>query len=135
MEAAQIEIPNIPEGHQFRTWRIAVREAIASASRAPQQAFLWARKAEESNADFASLSQAEGFATLDSRLASVLRKVATGSLRHSINVEKEKLATPDKMMTGRQILLMICNHERAAEVDNNLLNIEDSSLSKWLEMT
>ena len=46
-EADKIELPNIPEGHQFRNWRIAVREAVASASRNPAAAFIWARKVEE----------------------------------------------------------------------------------------
>ena len=47
-EADKIELPSIPEGNQFRTWRIAVREAVASASRDPKAAFLWIRKVEAS---------------------------------------------------------------------------------------
>ena len=88
-EADKLELPRIPEGHQFRTWRLAVREAIASASRDPPRAFLWARKAEASDAEFAALAETEGFATLDSKLASALRNIVTGSRGHNINVEKE----------------------------------------------
>ena len=45
-EADKIELPNIPEGNHFRTWRIVVREAVASSSRGPKAAFLWIRKSE-----------------------------------------------------------------------------------------
>ena len=124
-EADKIELPSIPEGNQFRTWRIAVREAVASASRDPKAAFLWIRKVEASAAVPADLAETDGFATLDSKLASALRKVVTGSLGRSINVEKEKFASSGQMMTGRQILLMIYNHFRVTEVDNNILDLED----------
>ena len=88
-EADKIELPNIPEGNQFRTWRIAVREAVASASRDPKAAFLWIQKVEPAATSPGDLSETDGFATLDSKLASALRKVVTGALNRSINVEKE----------------------------------------------
>ena len=102
-----------------------MREAIASASRDPPRASLWARTADAHNASSDTLAETEGLATLDSKLASALRKVVAGSLGCSINVEKEKLASAGKMMTGRQILLMIYNYFRVAEVDNNILDLED----------
>ena len=89
-EADKLELPNIPEGNQFRTWRIAVREAIASVSRDPPRAFNWARKVEEPNVVSDSLVETEGFATLDSKLATALRKVVTGTLGRIINVEKRE---------------------------------------------
>ena len=71
------------------------------------------------------LAQNEGLAPLDSKLATALRRVVTGSLGRIINAEKEKLTTSGKVMTGRQILLMIYNHFRVTEVDNTILGVED----------
>ena len=102
-----------------------MREAIASASREPQRAFLWASKVKTNGVEFDALAETEGLATLDSKLASALRKLVTGSLGCSINVEKEKLATAGRMMTGRQLLLMIYSQYRVTEVDNNILDLED----------
>ena len=124
-EADKIELPNIPEGNHFRTWRIAVREAVASSSRDPKAAFLWIQKVEATRTSSADLAETDGFATLDSKLATALRKVVTGTLSRSVNVEKEKLAASGQMMTGRQILLMIYTHFRVTEVDNNMLDLED----------
>ena len=83
------------------------------------------RKVEALTVTSADLAETDGFATLDSKLASALRKVVTGSLSRTINVEKEKLAAQGQMMTGRQILLMIYEHFRVTEVDNNILDVED----------
>ena len=107
-ESDKIELPSIPEGNQFRTWRIAVREAVASASRDPKAAFLWIQKVEPADTSSSDLYETDGFATLDSKLASALRKVVTGALNRSINVEKEKHASSGKTMTGRQILHRSC---------------------------
>ena len=112
-EDDKLELPNSPEGNQFRTWRIAAREAVASASRDPKAAFHWLRKVEAAAVTLEDLAETDGCATLDSKPANALRKVVTCSLGRSINVEKEKLAANGQMMTGRQLLMMSYNHFRA----------------------
>ena len=59
-DADKIELPNIPGGNQFRTWHIAVREAVASASRDPKAAFLWARKVEATTATSVDFAETDG---------------------------------------------------------------------------
>ena len=59
-EADNIEVPNLPEAHQFIKWKAIVREAVASASRNPQAAFLWVRDVETAT-DISTLSESAGF--------------------------------------------------------------------------
>ena len=65
-----------------------MREAVASASRQPQEAFLWVREVEQCS-DIARLEDSDGFHTLDSKLASALARIVTGTLGRSIDVERE----------------------------------------------
>ena len=112
----------MPDVQQSRTWKLFVREAVASASREPQKAFLWVQQVESPGVTADMLSDSTPFSTLDFKLAHALAKVVTGTLGRSINVEKEKLANEGKMMTGRQILLMIYQHFRLTEVEGHIMD-------------
>ena len=57
----------------------------------PRPLFLWVQKVETAATTPEDLAETDGFATLDSKLASALRKVVTGSLGRSINVERRNL--------------------------------------------
>ena len=74
---------DIPEGNQLRSMRGAVREAVASASRAPRAAFQRCSSAEANSVSFGSLADTDGFATLDVKPASALRKVTAGARARS----------------------------------------------------
>ena len=72
-EADKMEILNLIDAAQFRTWKAAVREAVASASKGPQLAFQWIRMVEAPNITVEKFIDSDGFPTLDSKLASALR--------------------------------------------------------------
>ena len=123
-EADNIEIPNLPDTAHFRKWKANVREAVASASRDPNAAFLWVRDV-ENTVDRTSLGDSSGFSTLDSKLAAALAKVLTGALGRSIDVEKEKLAQDGRLMKGREILHVIYKHFKVSEAEGHILDFQD----------
>ena len=124
-EADKIEIPNLTDVAQFRSWKTAVREAVASASKAPQLAFQWVRKVETPNMTVEKFIDSEGFPTLDSKLASALSRVTKGMLGRNITLEQEKQASHGRMMNGRQILLMVYQHFRITETEGHIMDFQD----------
>ena len=91
-DAEQVRIPALPKAPQFRSWRLAVRDEVASASGDPDAGFAWIRQVELPEATEKSLLDSGKFASLDAKLAAGIAKVAQGDLGRTINNAKEKFA-------------------------------------------
>ena len=100
-----------------------VREAVASASRNPQETFLWVRDV-ETVTDVSLLSESVGCSTIESKLAAALAKVVTGTLGRTIDVDKEKHAR-GRLMKGREILFMVYKHVKVSEAEGHTLDLQD----------
>jgi hypothetical protein len=87
-----VNIPPLPKAPQFRSWKLAVRDEIASASGDPDAGFAWIYQVESPDVKIEDLDNSGEFASLDAKLAAGIAKVAQGDLGRAISTEKEKLA-------------------------------------------
>jgi hypothetical protein len=125
-EADTVKIPQLPTAAQFKSWKNAVRSAVSSASRYPEQAFKWIMEVEESESAYTKLAEcSKKFETLDAKLSSALTLVCKGELGRKITLRTEEEAKAMKLIRGRQILWLIYEEYRINEEAGSLNNITD----------
>ena len=71
-------VPPLPKAPQFRSWKLAVRDEIASASGDPDAGFAWIYQVESPDVQIEDLDNSGEFASLDAKLAEGIAKVAQG---------------------------------------------------------
>jgi hypothetical protein len=103
-EADVVRISALPRAPQFRSWKLSVRDEVASASGDPDAGFKWILQVELPDSTFDTLGDSADFGSLDAKLAAGLAKVAQGDLGRSISTAKERLALQGIFMKGRQAL-------------------------------
>ncbi|CAE7938904.1 Pacrg, partial [Symbiodinium necroappetens] len=112
-EAESIRFPDFPNPESYRSWKIAVREAVRAASDKPDEAFNWVQEVYERTATNESLRGK--FLTLDTKILNALSRVAKGELNRQIINYKESEA----------ILFMFEQFFKANEAAGSLYSVED----------
>ncbi len=80
---------------------------------------------EAPDAKFETLADAEGFDSLDAKLAAALAKLATGHLGRRMTHAIEVAAKSDAMVGGRQLLHIVYNHYKISDEIGLVYNFSD----------
>ena len=102
-EAETIRLPDFPNPESYRTWKIAVREAVRAASDKPDEAFNWVQEVYEKTATNEALRITGKFLALDTKILNALSRVAKGELNRQIINYKESEAAAGRAVRGRQV--------------------------------
>ena len=124
-EAETVPISHLPRAPGFRCWKLAHRDEFASAPGAPDDGYAWIFKVERPGITFDDLESCEEFPSLDAKLAAAFSKVVQGDLSHRINPLKDQLAAQRRLVKGRQILLMVCQHNQINAAEGAILDFVD----------
>ncbi len=128
-EAESVKLQALPRAPAFRNWKMAVRNEVAAASGDPHNAFKWIIEVDSGK----SIDEFDGsgaFPSLDAKLAAAITKIVSGNLSHKIHLAMETRAKTGRMLTGRQMLLMVYDHYKISEVEGALLDFEDLTMVK-----
>ena len=109
----------------FRTWKLQLRDEVASASGDPDAAFRWLNEVERDSVEIEQYASSGRFPSLDAKLAAALSRILTGDLLHQVNLLKERYAKMGLLLKGRQILWQIYKHYKISEADGALLDLRD----------
>ena len=82
-------------------------------------------RVEAEDANFETLGDSEGFASLDAKLAAALAKISHGELGRRITHTMEVQAKAGRMVNGRQILHQIYQNYRVNEEAGALYDFTD----------
>ena len=129
-EAESIRFPDFPNPESYRSWKIAVREAVRAASDKPDEAFNWVQEVYEKTATNESLRTTGKFLTLDTKILNALSRVAKGELNRQIINYKESDAAAGRAVRGRQVLFMFSQFFKTNEAAGSLYSVEDLSKVK-----
>ena len=91
---------------KWRSWKLETTTAIATASKSPAKAFIWAREVEKTfirGESSDKLNDPAPFRTLDTKLAHAMGKIISGELSRKLTLKRERAAAEDKLVTGREI--------------------------------
>jgi hypothetical protein len=125
-----VKVPSLPNPQQHRGWKSAIRIEIAAANRKGDEGFTWALKAESASVTYEELADSDGFASLDSKLAAALTKIANGELGRRITLAVENEALRGRMLRGRQILWLIHEFHKYDEEQGALYDFTDLTAVK-----
>ena len=124
-EAETIRLPDFPNPESYRSWKIAVREAVRAASDKPDEAFNWVQEVYEKTATNEALRVTGKFLTLDTKILNSLSRVAKGELNRQIINYKESEAAAGRAVRGRQVLFMFEQFFKTNEAAGSLYSVED----------
>ena len=124
-EAESIKLPDFPNPENYRSWKIATREAVRAASDRPDEAFDWILAVDDRHAGHSSLRDPGKFVTLDTKLPAALTKVAKGELARQLLNFKETEAGERRAVRGRQVLYLFDQHLKTNEEIGSLYSVED----------
>ena len=105
-EADSITFSPLPPPQKFRSWKLAFKEHITSASGDPGLALRWMGDVNRATS-WQELKQVKRSISLESKIASDLNKIIHGELGRKIGLLKERLATTEKLSLGRQIVWLV----------------------------
>ena len=109
-ETDTISLLPMPTTATFRSWKIVLRNEVASASGDPDNGFKWITEVERQGANLAHLYESGPFRSLDAKLAASLTKIITGEFARQIYILTEEGASKGKLLRGRQILFLLYQH-------------------------
>ncbi|CAE7940585.1 Pacrg, partial [Symbiodinium necroappetens] len=118
-EAETIRLPDFRNPESYRSWKIAVREAVRAASDRPDEAFNWVQEVYEKTATNEALRTTGKFSTLDTKILNALSRN-----RQIINY-KESEAAAGRAVRGRQVLFMFEQFFKTNEAAASLYSVED----------
>ena len=124
-EAESIRLPDFPNPESYRSWKIAVREAVRAASDRPDEAFNWVQEVYEKTATSDALRTTGKFITLDTKILNALSRVAKGELNRQIINYKESEAAAGRAVLRRQVLFMFEQFFKTNEAAGSLHSVED----------
>ena len=124
-EAESIRLPDFPNPESYRSWKIAVREAVRAASDRPDEAFNWVQEVYEKTATNEALSITGKFITLDTKILNALSRVAKGEWNRQVINYKESEAAAGRAVRGRQVLFMFEQFFKTNEAAGSLYSVED----------
>ena len=124
-EEESIKLLEFPTPETYRSWRIAAREAIRSASDRPDEAFVWVQAVYSKDQTLEGLKDPGKFLTLDAKLLSAISKVVKGELARQIVTYKEAEAAKGRAVRGRQVLWMFEQYFKTNEEVGALYSVED----------
>ena len=125
-EAESIRLPVFPNPESYRSWKIAVREAVRAVSDRPDEAFNWVQEVYEKTATNEALRITGKFITLDTKILNALSRVAKGELNRQIINYKESEAAAGRAVRGRQVLFMFEQFFKTNEAAaGSLYSVED----------
>ena len=124
-EAEMVKLPKFPNPETYRSWKISVREAVRAASDKPDEAFKWVQKVYERNCTMELLRETGKFLTLGTKILSALCRVAKGDLVRQIINYRESEASANRVVCGRQVLLMFEHYFKTNEEAGSLDSIEN----------
>ena len=124
-EAESIRLPDFPNPESYRSWKIAVREAVRAASDRPDEAFNWVQEVYEKTATSDALRTTGKFITLDTKILNALSRVTKGELNRQIINYKESEAAAGRAVRGKQVLFMFEQFFKTNEAAGSLYSVED----------
>ena len=124
-EAESIRLPDFPNPESYRSWKIAVREAVRAASDRPDEAFNWVQEVYEKTATSDALRTTGKFITLDTKILNALSRVAEGELNRQIINYKESEAAAGRAVRGRQVLFMFDSSSKPTKQLGPFYSVED----------
>ncbi len=99
-EAESVKVPGRPSPPQLRSWKVAVRDEVASASGNPEAGFQWIAAVDAPGASLEALALIGEFPTL----VATLSKIAAGDLGRQLTTIKEQHFKRGNYLKGRQII-------------------------------
>ena len=123
-EADAVKVPQLPSNQQFNAWKIALRDEIAGASGAPDEGFKWFLEVQKARS-IEDLADSGVFPSLDVKLNAALARITTGELGRRINLQKEKYALQEKYLKGRQVLWLIFEFYKVADIEGGINSMRD----------
>eukprot|EP00971_Amphidinium_carterae_P280959 5577900-Amphidinium_carterae.1 len=95
----------MPTASTLQSWLILTRqEIIAASGRSPREVLPWILQAEDPDSSAQDLSVVGRFASLDSKLASALLRIAKGHVQVSLQLQCQQAHRTGTPTTGRQLL-------------------------------
>ena len=124
-EAEKIVFPAFPNPKNYRNWRLKAREAVVAASDRTDKAFEWPSAVWNKDKTVELLRDPEGFATLDAKILSAVTNIVSGDFARQVDTFKEREAHHDRLVRGRQVLLMMDKYFSTNALHGYVYDIED----------
>ena len=124
-EAEKIVFPAFPNPENYRNWRLKEREAVVAASDRTDKAFEWLSAVWSKDKTVELLRDPEGFATLDAKILSAVTNIVSGDFARQVDTFKEREAHHDRLVRGRQVLLMMDKYFSTNALHGSVYDIED----------
>ena len=124
-EAEKIVFPAFPNHENYRNWRLKAREAVVAASDRTDKAFEWLSAAWNKDKTVELRRDPEGFATLDAKILSAVTNIVSGDFARQVDTFKEREAHHDRLVRGRQVLLMMDKYFSTNALHGSVYDIED----------
>ena len=114
-----------PNPENYRNWRLKAREAVVAASDRTDKAFEWLSAVWNKDKTVELLRAPEGFATLDRKILSAVTNIVSGDCARQVDTFKEREAHHDRLVKGRQVLLMMDKYFSTNALHGSVYDIED----------
>ena len=130
----ELQIEKFRTPSSFLYWKMNFRTEVCSGSSSPAEAMLPWMKEVEMASSFVDLNtlqsifgrQCQNFETLDTRIASGLKKIIQNSnFEKKIHFEEQKAPKEDRFLSGRQIAFLIHEYFRATGTCETILDFCD----------
>ena len=109
----------------LREWQVQIRKNIVSASCCGNKAMPWVSEIWRQGVTLEDLEESGDFASLDMKLAAALLKTFPVELKRKVEVMEEQMQLRQKIVTGRQLVLLVLRHLTISKNDAYFVELED----------